>query len=231
MIPLRALNPTRRIPALTLLLIGANVVVFAYQSSLDHRAAAHLIRTAGLIPFHVTHHPDASVARDVITSMFLHVGWLHLLSNMLYLWIFGANIEDAMGSLHFAAFYLACGILAALSLVATQPDGAIPVVGASGAISGVLGAYLVLFPGARVQTLVFLVYVFRVVKLRAAVVLVIWFLGQFLYSLSSSRLTGSGGVAYAAHIGGFIAGAVLALLFRVRRLQDRPTGLYPDIDN
>jgi len=219
MIPLRDLNPVRRLPVITMLLIGANVSAFLYQNSLDRQAFLQLIRTAGLIPFQAAHHPDIGVARDVVTSMFLHASWIHLLSNMLYLWIFGANIEDTLGSMRFIAFYLVCGILASLTLVATQPDASIPTLGASGAIAGVLGAYIVLFPGARVQTLVFLAYFFRIVEIRAVVVLGIWFLLQFLYIMAAAQLPGAGGVAYAAHVGGFVAGAILAGFFRVVRRQ------------
>jgi membrane associated rhomboid family serine protease len=213
MIPLRDLNRIRRFPAITILLIVANISVFLYQTTLDSQDYLHLVRSAGLIPFQATHHPNTGVARDFLTSMFLHGSWLHLLSNMLYLWIFGANVEDAMGSLRFIAFYLVCGALASLALVATQPETSVPTLGASGAIAGVLGAYLVLFPGARVQTLVFFVFLIRIIEVRAVVVLGIWILLQILYGLSAAGLPRGGGIAYAAHVGGFVAGAVVATLF------------------
>ena len=142
MIPLRVRNPTRRIPIATVLLIVANVLVFLYQQNLDLRSANQLIRTAGLIPYQVAHDPNAAVARDLFTSMFLHGGWLHLLSNMLYLWIFGTNVEDVLGPLRFVLFYLLCGALAGLAQVVANPTATIPTIGASGAIAGVLGAYV-----------------------------------------------------------------------------------------
>jgi membrane associated rhomboid family serine protease len=222
MIPLRDLNRIRRFPAITILLIAVNVAVFLYQTTLDRQIYLSLVRSAGLIPFQATHHPDIGVARDFLTSMFLHGGWFHLLSNMLYLWIFGANVEDAMGSLRFLGFYLVCGVLASLALVVTQPETSVPTLGASGAIAGVLGAYLVLFPGARVQTLVFFVYFIRIIEVRAVVVLGIWILLQILYGLSAARLPGGGGIAYAAHVGGFLVGAVAATFFRVSQRKRMP---------
>ena len=219
MIPLRDLNRIRRFPAITMLLIVANILVFLFQTTLDRQAYLELVRSAGLIPFEVTHHPDAGVARDFLTSMFLHGSWFHLLSNMLYLWIFGANVEGAMGSLRFLCFYLVCGTLASLALVATQPETSVPTLGASGAIAGVLGAYLVLFPGARVQTLVFVVYFVRIVEVRAVVVLGIWILLQIVYGISTAGLPGGGGIAYAAHVGGFAAGACAAALLRITRAK------------
>lgn len=229
MIPLRDLNRIRRFPAITILLIAVNVAVFLYQTTLDRQDYLSLVRTAGLIPFQATHHPDVGVARDLLTSIFLHGSWLHLLSNMLYLWIFGANVEDAMGSLRFIGFYLVCGTLASLALVVTQPQTSVPTLGASGAIAGVLGAYLILFPGARVQTLVFFVYFIRIIEVRAVVVLGIWILLQVLYGLSAARLPGGGGIAYAAHVGGFVAGAVVGTFFRVsKRKNVTKRNTFPD---
>ena len=215
MIPLRDINPTRRFPYLTVGLIAVNVLVFVYELSLDDRALDQLITTAGVIPFEVTHRLGPSVARDLITSMFLHGGWLHLLSNMLYLWIFGNNIEDVLGPFRFTLFYLLCGILAALAQVVSDPNAGIPTVGASGAIAGVLGAYLVLFPNARVQSLVFFFYFIRFVEIPAIIVLGFWFILQFFNGLAALNMPLSGGVAYFAHIGGFVAGAVLVYLFRL----------------
>jgi membrane associated rhomboid family serine protease len=215
MIPLRDLNRIRRFPAITILLIAVNIAVFLYQTTLDRQDYLSLVRSAGLIPFQATHHPDVGVARDLLTSMFLHGSWLHLLTNMLYLWIFGANVEDTLGSIPFIVFYLVCGTIASLALVITQPETSVPTLGASGAIAGVLGAYLILFPGARVQTLVFFVYFIRIIEVRAVVVLGIWILLQILYGLSAARLPGGGGIAYAAHVGGFVVGAIVATFIRV----------------
>jgi membrane associated rhomboid family serine protease len=148
----------------------------------------------------------------VVTSMFLHGGWMHLLGNMWFLWLFGNNIEDAMSRPRFLAFYLLCGLAAALAQVAAGPDSAIPMVGASGAISGVMGAYLVLFPRVRVFTIVPLGFVITTLALPAWVMLVYWMLLQFLGGLASVGVE-RGGVAFWAHVGGFVAGVVLVKLF------------------
>ena len=241
MIPLRDINPTRSIPFVTIALIVTNVLVFLYEQSLDRRAFVDLIATAGLIPHQVTNDVGPAVARDLLTSMFLHSGWLHLLSNMWYLWLFGNNIEDVLGSFRFSVFYILCGILAALSQVAVNPDVLVPIIGASGAIAGVLGAYLVLFPGARVQSLVFFFYFIRFIEIPAIVVLGFWFLLQFAYGLAAFSDPATGGVAYFAHIGGFVAGAGLIYLFKAtgrpgppppRRLPRRHNVFedeYPDL--
>jgi membrane associated rhomboid family serine protease len=222
MIPLRDLNPARRIPVVTVVLIVANVLVFLYAQSLDYAGFNRLIRAAGLIPYQVTHDPDPAVARDLVTSLFLHGGWLHLLSNMLYLWIFGNNIEDVLGPVRYIVFYFLCGVLASLAQVISDPNAAVPTIGASGAIAGILGAYIVLFPSSRVLTLVIFFYFIRFIEVRAIVVLGLWFLLQFFYSLSAAEIPGSGGVAYFAHIGGFVAGAVLIILFRAGRRRGPP---------
>jgi membrane associated rhomboid family serine protease len=215
MIPLRDINPTRRFPFLTVTLVAVNVLVFVYELSLGDRALDQLIMSAGVIPYQVTHSLDPSVARDLFTSMFLHGGWMHLLSNMLYLWIFGNNIEDFLGPLRFILFYLLCGILAALTQAFSNPNVGVPMVGASGAIAGVLGAYLVLFPGARVQSIVFFFYFIRFVEIPAVIVLGFWFILQFFNGMAALNAPIAGGVAYFAHIGGFVAGLLLIFLFQV----------------
>jgi membrane associated rhomboid family serine protease len=222
MIPLRDINPIRHIPYVTVALIVTNVLVFLYEQSLDARALNHLIATAAVIPRQVTHDMDSGVARDLITAMFLHGGWLHLLSNMWYLWLFGNNIEDVLGSFRFSIFYLVCGILATLAQVAVSSNEFIPIIGASGAIAGVLGAYLVLFPGARVQSLIFFFYFIRFVEIPAVVVLGLWFVLQFTYGLAATNGPASGGVAYFAHIGGFVAGAGLIYFFKATRRPGPP---------
>ncbi len=227
MIPLRDINPVRHFPYVTVALIVTNVLVFLYEQSLDRRAFNHLIATAGVIPYQVIHDVGPPVVRDLITSMFLHGGWLHLLSNMWYLWLFGNNIEDVLGPFRFSVFYIVCGIVATLVQVAVNPDIFIPIIGASGAIAGVLGAYLVLFPGARVLSLVFLFYFIRFIQIPAIIVLGFWFLLQFAYGLSAFSGPAAGGVAYFAHIGGFLAGALLIYLFKATRRRGPPRRRFP----
>jgi membrane associated rhomboid family serine protease len=223
MIPLRDLNPTRRFAFVTATLIGINVVVFLYELSLDQRSLSQLLMTAGLIPSQVTHSLGPDVARDMLTSMFLHGGWMHLLSNMLYLWIFGNNIEDLLGSVRFVVFYLVCGIVAGLAQVVAGPDARVPTIGASGAIAGVLGAYLIRFPHARIQSIVFLFYFIRFIEVPAIIVLGLWFVLQFFNGLATLSMPQLGGIAYFAHIGGFVAGAVLIFVFGLGR-QSGPPG-------
>jgi membrane associated rhomboid family serine protease len=222
MIPLRDLNPTRRFPIVTVVLIALNALIFVYQLSLGDRGLAQLFMSAGVIPYEVTHSPGLGVARDLITSMFLHGGWMHLLSNMLYLWIFGNNIEDEIGPVRYILFYLVCGIAASLAQVVASPDVRVPTIGASGAIAGVLGAYIVLFPSARVLSVVFLFYFIRFVEIPAIIVLGFWFILQFFSGLASLSGPQMGGVAYFAHIGGFVVGLALIFLFRARGRRGPP---------
>jgi membrane associated rhomboid family serine protease len=222
MIPLRDINPTRRFPLVTISLIVINALVFLYELSLGDRGLYDLIMTAGVIPYQVTNQMGPGVARDLITSMFLHGGWMHLLSNMLYLWIFGNNIEDVLGPIRFTVFYLLCGILASLAQVYTGPNVQTPTIGASGAIAGVLGAYVVMFPNARVQSIVFLFYFIRFVEIPAVIVLGFWFVLQFFNGLASLSVPQTGGIAYFAHIGGFVAGLALILVFRINRRHGPP---------
>ncbi|MBI3452671.1 MAG: rhomboid family intramembrane serine protease [Rhodospirillales bacterium] len=215
MIPLRDDNPTRRMPAATIALIAANLLVFAYQLTLSEEAGTRFALGLGMIPAVLFGNADLppSLALvpawfSVFTSMFLHGGLLHVAGNMLYLWVFGNNIEDAMGSGRFVAFYALCGVAAALTQGAISPTSEIPMIGASGAISGVLGAYLVLHPRAQVQTFVFI----RLFWLPAMYVLGWWAVVQFANaSLADPE---DGGVAWFAHIGGFVAGLGLIVLFK-----------------
>ena len=222
MIPLRDLNPTRRFPVITLVLIAANALIFLYEMSLSDRALYQLITSAGVVPYQVTHQLGPAVARDLITSMFLHGGWMHLLSNMLYLWIFGNNIEDVLGPVRYTVFYLLCGILASLAQVLTSPNANSPTIGASGAIAGVLGAYIVLFPRARVLSLVFVFYFIRFVEVPAIIVLGLWIVLQLFNGVAALNMSSMGGVAYFAHIGGFVAGLILIFLFRAGRRTTHP---------
>ncbi len=217
MIPLHDDNPTQCTPFVTITVIALCVVVFLYQQSLPDEPAEVFAFQYGAIPALIF--GQASLPAEtatiptsltLITSMFLHGGWMHLLGNMLYLWIFGNNIEDAMGHAKFILFYLLCGILAALSHALTDPGSQIPMVGASGAISAVLGAYLLLFPRANVLVLLPAIGMTRV---AAGIVLGMWFVTQ-LVSGGMSVGSAGGGVAFFAHIGGFVAGMALIGVFK-----------------
>ena len=227
MIPLRDANPTRRTPVVTVLLIVACFVAFAYelglQASVGDQALDAFIRRWGVTPAELTGawSRGAWVAREtatLVTHQFLHGGWLHLLGNLLYLWIFGNNIEDRLGRLRFLAFYLLGGTVAGLTQVAISPGSDIPTIGASGAIAATLGAYLVLFPRARITSLVFLGFFYQLINVPAVIVLALWFVLQLIDGLASLGVTDvTGGVAFFAHIGGYVFGAGVALLLRRRR--------------
>ena len=208
LIPLRDENPTRRFPVVTVLFIAANLAVF-FTQVLSSQGLEMSILRMGAIPYEITHFtsipqiPRIPAFLTLLTSMFLHAGLFHLLGNMLYLWIFGNNVEDFLGPVRFILFYLLSGLGAAFTHIAFNPNSRVPMVGASGAIAGVLGAYFFLFPRARIDTLVFLFFFIRVVPIPAAFVLGFWFLAQFL------NIGLGGGVAWFAHIGGFLVGAAL----------------------
>jgi membrane associated rhomboid family serine protease len=230
MIPLKDYNPTRSFPFLTIALIAVNVGVFIQDRltghyerivlKTDHGAVATTAFVGGLSKYFAlvpaTLFSDFPLmATTVLTSMFLHGNWLHIGSNMLYLWIFGDNIEDYLGKVRFLIFYFACGVAAAVAQILSDPLSTTPMVGASGAIAGILGAYLLLFPGARVLTLIPIFIIFTTVELPAFFIIGYWALIQFLNAslLQGGEMLRGGGVAYFAHIGGFVAGAILILLF------------------
>ena len=219
MIPIKDENPTRHAPILTVSILCANVGVFLYAVSLGHTGFEAFTMQFGLIPFEVTHFTDAISPTPVplyltlVTSMFMHGGWMHLGGNMLYLWIFGNNVEDVFGHFWFLAFYLLCGMLATLGHVSASPDSVIPLVGASGAISGVLGAYLIAFPRTRVLVLI-PIFLFQLVRIPAAVVLGLWFIIQLFNASTESGGVG-GGVAWYAHVVGFVVGYLL--MYRRKR--------------
>lgn len=231
MLPLRDELPTRRVPVVTIALIAVNVLVFLLEIALELQGEEHLeafLWTWGTVPWELTHNFGPSPVLTLFTSMFLHGGFLHIGGNMLYLWIFGNNVEDEMGRWQFVIFYFLCGVLAGLAQVAAGPNEKIPAIGASGAIAGVLGAYLVLFPHARVATLVIFGYFARVARLPAALLLGFWFLLQLLNGfVALSSPFQSGGVAWFAHIGGFLAGLLLVRLFVRRRKRYIPPPLPP----
>lgn len=235
MIPLRDENPTRTPSYVVLALIAANVIVFLYNGTMSEHSQNPLAGYA-LIPAELTTGRDyldvTPVAPwvTIFTSMFMHANILHIGGNMLYLWIFGNNIEDVLGHFKFLVFYLVAGVGAAVSQILVDPFAKIPMVGASGAIAGVLGAYLILFPRARIISLVFFLFFVEVVALPASLVLGLWIALQLMNSLlfGSGMLPQGGGIAYAAHVGGFATGMILIGLFGGRRLLRgrRPLDYY-----
>jgi membrane associated rhomboid family serine protease len=236
-IPLRDANPVRRFPVVTIALIVACVVAFAYelgtQSTGGDAALERLFRDYALIPANLTaaiggDRPGLAAALfTIVTSMFLHGGWLHLIGNMLYLWIFGNNVEDRFGRIRFLLFYLAGGLVAAVTQVVVSPQSDVPVIGASGAIAAVLGAYLVLYPGARVLSLVFLGFFYQLLQVPAVIVLGLWFLLQLVDGIASLGVDSSAnGVALFEHVGGFLTGVAIGLVVRsvARRPPERGFG-------
>jgi membrane associated rhomboid family serine protease len=220
MFPLRDSIPSTRPPVVNVLLIAACTVVFVFELTLGRYLDGFLL-VNGFVPARFFHPSafDVNLAfnvRSALFSMFLHGGWLHLIGNMWFLWIFGDNVEDALGHVKYLLFYLACGLVAAFSQAAIAPASQVPMIGASGAIAGVLGAYLVWFPWARVKTLVFLLIFFTIMDLPAPIFLLLWFVVQFFAGTTAiaSASASSGGVAFFAHIGGFLAGAALAVVLR-----------------
>jgi membrane associated rhomboid family serine protease len=213
-IPLKDENPTLRFPVVTVALIAVNVAVFAFQA-LSPQGLSYFVLRMGAVPYEITHFRtllDSPVPRvapwlTLFLHMFLHGGLFHLAGNMLYLWIFGNNVEDVLGRFRFLAFYLFCGLSASLTHVLFNPSSTVPMIGASGAIAGVLGAYALLFPRARVRTFVFLFIFIEVVPVPAALVLGLWFVAQVM------NVGLGGGVAWFAHIGGFLVGMALLLAF------------------
>jgi len=220
MLPIRDANPSSRFPIVTVVLIVVNFLFFFYELLLIPASTFdQAILQMALVPYQMTHAlgPDAVI--DLFRSMFLHGGWLHLLGNMLYLWLFGDNVEDIMGPVRFIIFYFAAGVAASLAQVAIAPNSQVPLIGASGAIAGVLGAYLVRFPRAKVLTLIFLGFYVRMVEINAVWVLGFWFVLQLFSGALSIGVQTGGGVAYFAHIGGFLAGVVLVWVFAPRQAQ------------
>ncbi|MBI5877720.1 MAG: rhomboid family intramembrane serine protease [Chloroflexi bacterium] len=232
MIPLRDLNPTRSTPYVTVALILANVLVFAYQILIPARQLNQFVLAFALQPYELTHNIELSpaigipVALTMFTSMFMHGGWLHIIGNMLYLWIFGNNVEDRLGHLFFLIIYLGWGAVAALTQVAVDPNSRVPMLGASGAIAGVLGAYLVMYPAARVETLVTLGFFLTTYRLPAWIVIGVWIIVQFFNGLVALDGGAGDGVAYFAHIGGAVAGLFVGVLVRLLSGRSRPVDPY-----
>lgn len=211
MIPIRVDNPTRRFPLVTVALVVVNVVVFGYELSLSDAELRAFIETWAVNPARLVAEPlSPHVLVTLLTAMFLHGGWLHLGGNMLYLWLFGNNVEDELGRPKFIAFYLVTGVAATLAHVLVTGAADVPLLGASGAIAGLLGAYLLLFPRTRVVAIIPIFFIIEVARVRAAFVIGFWFLMQLIMGLGAiSPEAARGGVAWWAHIGGFVAGLAL----------------------
>jgi len=215
MIPLRDVIPSRTTPYITVTIIALNAAAWLFELALPPEVLPSFLQVYGMIPanFH---------APTLVTSMFLHGSWSHVIGNMWYLWIFGDNVEDRVGHARFIVFYLMCGILAAVGQILIEPASTLPTIGASGAIAGVMGAYFVLYPRSRVLTLIPFIFL-HIVEIPATVLLGFWFLMQ-LFSAGAIAVTaashGSGGVAFAAHIAGFVTGMAGVLVFKKREEPD-----------
>jgi len=222
MIPLKDINPGRKTPIVTIFIVLLCISIFLFEVFIG-RALPIFIRMFGVIPFEITHGVDIpppdplTPYGNLVAHQYLHGGFFHILGNMLFLWIFGDNVEDRFGKVRFLLFYTFCGISAALLQVVAHPDSTLPLIGASGAISGVLGAYMLLFPNARIVTLIFLGFFIDIVAIKAYIWIAIWFLLQFFNAMLTSGTASVGGVAWFAHIGGFITGILLTLIFAPKR--------------
>jgi len=234
--PVKDNIPTDRLPIVTILLIAANVVVYflLQHGGIGHGPSNASVIDYGAIPAEVTHaQPDRGPLTawlTLVTAMFLHGGILHLAGNMLFLWIFGANVEDAMSRPRYVLFYLLGGVAAFALQIALDPGSPVPTVGASGAIAGVLGGYILMYPRARVVTVVFVVLLFTLIELPAWLLLGFWFVEQALFAtaqLAQPTGGGGGGIAYAAHVGGFAFGLLAIRLFAQRRKRLPPSGRIP----
>jgi len=216
MIPLRDVIPSRTTPYITITIIALNAVAWFYEITLPQHDLDVFLQTFGVVPASFS-------APTLITSMFLHGSWMHVIGNMWYLWIFGDNVEDRVGHGRFVVFYLLCGVAAALGQTAIDPSSTLPTIGASGAIAGVMGAYFVLYPKSRVLTLVPLVIYYEIFEVPAIFLLGFWFLMQ-LFSAGAIAVTasthGSGGVAFMAHVAGFLVGMVAVVFLKKRQQPD-----------
>ena len=208
-LPLFDDNPTKKRPLVSWIIIACCVGVYLFQSGLAPRPAFEFIVAYGVVPVRLFSQFDVM---SIFTSMFLHGGFVHLGSNMLYLWIFGDNVEDAMGKTRFIIFYLLCGMAAALTQAVIDPSSPIPLIGASGGIAGILGAYIMLYPRATIKVFMWIIIFVKLINVPAWIVLSIWIGGQFI--AVPQAILAQGGVAYFAHIGGFIAGMVFVWFFK-----------------
>jgi membrane associated rhomboid family serine protease len=221
MFPLRDTQPSYSRPVVTVLLIVVNMLAFLFETSLDDYSRNLLIELYGVVP-------DRLYLPSVVTSMFLHGGWMHVLGNMWFLWIFGDNVEDSLGHGKFLIFYLLSGIAAAVAHILLNPYSNLPTVGASGAIAGVMGAYLIKFPHARILTLVPIFFFFTTFEVPAVLMLAYWFIIQLFSGAGSIARThaSEGGVAWFAHVGGFLAGMLLIKIMGTRQPYRRRKDLY-----
>jgi membrane associated rhomboid family serine protease len=221
MIPLRDTQPSRSTPVVTVAIIVVNVLLFLYQVSLDRFALHYFIMEYGVVP-------DRLHYSSLLTSMFLHGGWMHLIGNMWFLWIFGDNVEDILGHGKYLLFYLLAGVVAALAQVVFTPGSRVPMVGASGAIAGVMGAYMIKFPHSRILTLIPVIVFFTTVEVPAFFMLLYWFAIQFFSGVGSIAYShvSQGGVAFLAHGGGVVAGIILILSMRTREPYRRRRDLH-----
>jgi membrane associated rhomboid family serine protease len=223
-------NPAKTVPWITLSLILTNVLVFVYELSLQSAGKLQqLFQIATLIPYEITHgvklvpHISNIGILAIFTSMFMHGGWLHIIGNMWYLWIFGNNIEESLGHFKYLFFYLLCGVGGAIGHIISQPNSQVPTLGASGAIAGVLAAYLIRFPNARIVTIVPIFFFIQIIRLPALLLIGLWFFIQIASGVGSLSTQTSGGVAWFAHIGGFITGILLVLILpkkKARKSED-----------
>ena len=220
MIPIRDENPTHSVPIITYSLIAINIIVFIFQFMLGSYQEQFIYQFA-LIPSEITSSLSFDNVTDVFTSMFMHAGLAHIGGNMLYLWIFGDNVEDRLGSVKYLFFYIIGGVVASIAHIFTNPASSIPTVGASGAIAAVLGAYLVLYPRQKVLTLIPLGFWMRMTMVPAFLVLGLWFVLQLFSGVMSLGGPDVGGVAFWAHIGGFVSGVILGWILK------KPEETYP----
>ena len=215
MFPVSDVIPSRTTPYVTVTLIALNAIAFFIELRISDAELRRVVFAYGVVPAFFSW-------PDVLTSMFLHSGWLHFLGNMLYLWIFGDNVEDRLGHVRYLLFYLFCGAVAALGQTASQPSSTLPMIGASGAIAGVMGAYFVLYPQSRVLTAVFIIFFIDLIEIPAIYFLGIWFLMQLFSGVGSlGARAADGGVAFWAHVGGFAAGALLGAVWRATEAKRR----------
>ena len=223
MIPLKDENPAQTIPVVNILLIFANMAIFLFQHFLASSDVQTLFLRLGFIPYELTRFVDQAppalvpLPLTIFTAMFMHGGLVHLLSNMLFLWIFGDNVEDKLGHIKYFCFYVLCGVAGAIGHILTNPHSQVPSIGASGAIAGVMGAYMWLFPRARIVTLLILLIYVQVIKVPAIVMIGYWIFIQVLSGFGAWGSRAGGGVAWFAHVGGFVAGLFIVIIMKKGR--------------
>jgi len=214
MIPLRDVIPSRTTPYVTVAIIILNALAWLFEVSMPREELSVFLQVWGVVP-------AAFIPVTLVSAMFLHGGWSHVIGNMWYLWIFGDNVEDRLGHGRFIAFYLLCGVVASFGQIILDPGSTLPMIGASGAIAGVMGAYFVLYPQSRVLTLIPLIIIWEIIELPAIMLLGFWFLMQLFsagaIAVTASTGAGSGGVAFMAHVAGFVVGMIGVLIFRKRQ--------------